>query len=258
MKDGAGDGASGDPWATAEALQTAMSALQGLLLAVAPPQREALRRHWLSRGGTAQDVTHARNLLIRIVHAMQTGDRRTWNDLARAHATLRPRPLATGTSPETVMTPDARDFTLPAVTEFWAAVDLEEEPSPPSHPTSVAEGPPSSIDETIALGRAFVDDDAIRRATRARPRDTGTLHSNDRRDVDPLVELEKYAVLCAWTEAHPERRAQLHAQYGLADEAARTRLDAMFEGRFQGDPHLRKAFESRRRLHAKFIPRRDA
>lgn len=222
-----------------------MKALQGLLLALEAPQREAFRRHWLSRGGTPDDVLRARQLLMRILAAMQTGDPRLWAELALAHAALSP-PAAPPASPDTVMTPDARDFTLPAVTEFRLALDLDGE-APSSAPSS---GPPpsGSVDETVALGVLSVADLG---AVDAPAPQTGTLKAGS--SPNPVLDLEKYAVLCAWTELHPGRRPDLHRQYGLADEAARAELDRQFEARFRRDPSLRAAFTNRLAMHRRFV-----
>lgn len=231
---------SDDPWASAEALQTAMKALQGLLLSLEPPQREAFRRHWLSRGGTRDDVLRARELLMRILAAMQTGDPRLWAEIALAHAALSPA-APPQPSPNTVMTPDARDFTLPAVTEFRLALDLEEPPS--------SEDPLSaSVDETVALGVLSVADLGVAEAPAPQ---TGTLKAGS--SPHPVLDLEKYAVLCAWTEMHPDRRPDLHRQYGLADEAARAQLDQQFAARFRKDPSLRAAFDNRLKMHRRFL-----
>ncbi len=67
------------------------------------------------------------------------------------------------------------------------------------------------------------------------------------------LDVEKYAVLCAWTEMHPERRLQLHSQYGLDGEAARTALDARFEELFRENAQLRAAFQRRVELHLRFL-----
>jgi len=220
-----------------------MMALQGLLLSVEAPQREAFRRNWLSRGGTPDDVLRAREMLMHILGAMKTGDRRLWTELALAHAAITP-PAPAAQSPQTVATPDAKDFTLPAVTEFRLALDLDDEPrssDPPSDPLS------QSVDETVAFGNISVGDLEVPSST---PQ-TGTLQSGA--SPDAILDLEKYAVLCAWTEVHPDRREDLHSQYGLADEAARTRLDQLFEARFRIDPYLRAAFANRVKMHLRFV-----
>ena len=223
-----------------------MKALQGLLLSLEPAQREAFRRHWLSRGGTPDDVLRARELLLRILAAMQTGDHRLWTELALAHAALSP-PVPRQPIPDTVVTPDARDFTLPAVTEFRLALELDAEAPPRSPPAS---GPPpsASVDETVALGVLSVADLGVAGAPSPQ---TGTLRAGS--SPHPVLELEKYAVLCVWTELHPERRHDLHQQYGLADEAARAQLDERFEARFRNDPTLRAAFANRLRMHRRFV-----
>ncbi len=70
-----------------------------------------------------------------------------------------------------------------------------------------------------------------------------------------VLDIEKYAVLCAWTEVHPERRKQLHAQYGLRDEAERVQLDAQFEILFKENRPFRSAFDRRLKMHLGFIQR---
>lgn len=68
-----------------------------------------------------------------------------------------------------------------------------------------------------------------------------------------VLDIEKYAVLCAWTEVHPQRREQLHRQYGLVSEDERARLDRDFAGLFQRDARMRAAFEKRLQLHLGFL-----
>jgi hypothetical protein len=67
------------------------------------------------------------------------------------------------------------------------------------------------------------------------------------------LDLDKYAVLCAWCEVHPERRESLHRQYGITDEAARAALDTRMETLFVEDVTLRGAFAQRLSMHLKFL-----
>jgi hypothetical protein len=70
-----------------------------------------------------------------------------------------------------------------------------------------------------------------------------------------VLDIEKYAVLCAWTQVHSDRRPQLHEQYGLADEAARRELDARFAALFASNFKLKAAFDKRLQLHLRFLQR---
>ena len=68
-----------------------------------------------------------------------------------------------------------------------------------------------------------------------------------------VLDIDKYAVLCAWTEVHPDRRDALHQQYGLDDEDDRKALDDHFEQLFRQDARMRAAFAQRLRMHLKFL-----
>ena len=70
-----------------------------------------------------------------------------------------------------------------------------------------------------------------------------------------VLDVEKYAVLRAWTQVHPERREQLHQQYGLSSEDERQQLDARFEALFARNLQLRSAFEKRLKMHLGFLQR---
>ncbi len=70
-----------------------------------------------------------------------------------------------------------------------------------------------------------------------------------------VLDVEKYAVLCAWTEARPDRRQHLHNQYGLQSEEERRQLDARFEELFKNNLQLRSTFERRLKMHLGFLRR---
>lgn len=70
-----------------------------------------------------------------------------------------------------------------------------------------------------------------------------------------ILDIDKYAVLCAWSEVHPDRRDAIHQRYGLTDEAARKALDARMEQHFRVDASLRAAFAQRLRLHLSYLRR---
>ncbi len=72
---------------------------------------------------------------------------------------------------------------------------------------------------------------------------------------DGGLDLEKYAVLCAWTQDPPGRRAQLHAQYGLENEDARRHPDARCQALFSSNLQMRATFDWRLNMHLGFLKR---
>ncbi len=70
-----------------------------------------------------------------------------------------------------------------------------------------------------------------------------------------ILDVDKYAVLCAWSEVHPDRRDEIHERYGVHDEDARRALDARMEQHFRADAALRAAFAQRLRLHLSYLRR---
>ena len=83
---------------------------------------------------------------------------------------------------------------------------------------------------------------------------TGDVDATD--DDDPLapqLDLDRYAILCAWAELQPERRAQHNRQYGLASEEARRQLERSFEELFAAQPELRGELQRRMQMHLSWL-----
>lgn len=228
---------SATPW-TKERLEEALRALEGLLLSSEERHQRAFAERWLGASGSHLDVARARHVLLCVVDAMTHGDegalaqvRQFWPRLAR----------------------DAVDATATSMT----ALDLT---ALPEVQVAVTEATPESTPDGTMILTPISPDAGDGPPPLKAPR--GTWVSSSQRSaaaapppVEPSLDLDQYAVLCAWTEAHPERRASLHAQYGLADEAARRRLDEAYEERFRRDSALRVAFAQRTRMHLGWIRR---
>jgi hypothetical protein len=71
--------------------------------------------------------------------------------------------------------------------------------------------------------------------------------------LTPPLDLDRYAVLCAWAELQPERRADHNRQYGLVDEEARRELEQRFEELFSAEPGLRAELTRRMQLHLAWL-----
>jgi hypothetical protein len=234
-------------------------------------QLRKLLANELRDGAAPEDVDKARKLLKTIAMVIETGDAAAWRRLAVAFDVVD----VGGTFVDGEPTREGSiDSTMPAA-QF----------APASH----------SVDETVALGefRALEIDDTDVDAARGPAGSTliaGKAPPTGTRPTVPLpvhmpagvtatgapshpdsmtgggttpmspvpssvLDVEKYAVLCAWTETHPERREQLHTQYGLQDEEERKRLDASFEALFAENLPLRSAFKKRLEMHLGFLRR---
>ena len=237
---------SADDWGS-ERLPEAMRVLQGLLLSREPRQREAFHQRYVVDGaGDGDEIERARRLLGWLLDTLTVSSRpERWRQLAAMLDAARLEQPSSSALDHTAPLIKAVDITLPAATELRFA--------------PVSEAPPTvSMDGTFAIGEVSVDDlglgdiddsmtDSVRRAP------GGTLMTG--KSPDSALDIEKYAILCAWTETHPERRDALHAQYGIAGERERATLDREFEARFMKDPQLRSAFAQRLKLHLKWLRR---
>lgn len=229
---------SGGPWTSAR-LEETLRALEGLLVASEPRHQRAYALRWLQDDHAHLDVARARRVLLTVVDAMVHRDPAAMEKVRRLWPRLSPESL------------DATETSLPALDLPGEAVEV-----------SVIEATPQSTAQgTVVLTPIQPEDvpdtepDAGPPPPRA-PR--GTWLSSRPREpsaepAPPPMDLDQYAVLCAWTEARPDRRQALHDKFGVADEAARTRLDAAFEERFREDASLRLAFASRMRMHLSWI-----
>lgn len=238
-------GVSADDWASVDRLAEAMRILQGLLLSKEARQREAYRNRYVVDGsGRAVDVERARQLLGWLLDTMTLSTKpERWRQLAAMIDVARLEQPPEESLDHTAPLIKSVDITLPAATEL--------------RPAPLSAAPPTvSMDGTFALGEISVDDLGLAgldppSSHDARRSPSGTLMTGQL--PDEALDLEKYAILCAWTELHPERREALHAQYGIANEQARTDLDKRFEARFMKDPALRAAFAQRLKLHLKWL-----
>jgi hypothetical protein len=56
--------------------------------------------------------------------------------------------------------------------------------------------------------------------------------------------VEQYAAYCAELAVFPDRAAEIHAKYGIADAGARTALDDTFAQRSHADPRLQQRWRA--------------
>lgn len=221
----------------------------------------------IASDASAEDVDKARNLLKLIACTVERGDAAAWRRLALAFDVVDIGGGLADTEP--VRAEGDVDSTMPAVPFV-----------------------PPSVDDTVALGEIRASDLAIEEAEARAPAGSTLLTGQapvDSKGTVPIpvhmpagvtasgepstsgggtapihqpvpssvLDIEKYAVLCAWTEKHPDRRPQLHAQYGLAGadggERERTALDSQFEALFRQDARLRSAFDKRLAMHLRFL-----
>lgn len=267
MMDGEGKAPSGLD--RARWLAQATDLLEGLLNAFEPHQLEAFHAYRVKREDvTVGDVAAARQLLLTIVGALDGSHPGSWPHIAMAlDATLPeeapvPSPLrgeaglpngigatmhsASGVSSGPIdstmpaMAPPVRDVTA-------AMVEVTD-----ARPASEASTSSGSIDVTIAIGEMQALDLSGVEGVASGPNPGGG--TTPMTDVPQAVlDIDKYAVLCAWTEVHPDRRDALHQQYGLEDEDDRKALDDHFEQLFRQDARMRAAFAQRLRMHLKFL-----
>jgi hypothetical protein len=242
---------SADDWGS-ERLEEAMRVLQGLLLSREPRQREAYRQRYVVDGsGSDDEIERARRLLGWLLDTLTSSSRpERWRQLAAMLDAARLEQPSARPLDHTAPLIKAVDITLPAATEL--------------RPETFSTSPPTvSMDGTFAIGEVSLDDlglgdlgedsveDAATESARRAP--GGTLMTG--KSPESALDVEKYAILCAWTERHPERREALHAQYGITGENERAVLDREFEARFVRDPQLRAAFAQRLSLHLKWLGR---
>lgn len=224
--------------------------LQGLLLSREPRQRTAYRQRYVVDGtGDDDDVERARLLLGWLLDTLTVSTRpERWRQLAAILDAARLEQPASKPLDSTAPLIRSVDITLPAATEL--------------RPAPLSAAPPTvSMDGTFAIGEVSIDDlglsdlgdieEGVTESTRRAP--GGTLMTG--KSPESALDVERYAILCAWTETHPERRHALHAQYGIAGEADRAALDRQFEAKFLRDPQLRAAFAQRLKLHLKWLRR---
>ena len=245
-------------------LAQATDLLEGLLNAFEPHQLEAFHAYRVKREDVSVgDVAAARQLLLTIVGALDGSQPGSWPHLAMAlDATLPEEPpvpsplrgaaatLASGSGAPSSPIDSTLPALAPPVQNVTAAM--------PVHVTQAraatkAPPPPSgSIDETIAIGEMqALDLSDVGEAPSGPHVGGGTTPMAD--VPQAILDIDKYAVLCAWTEVHPDRREALHQQYGLEDEDDREALDAHFEQLFRQDARMRSAFAQRLRMHLKFL-----
>lgn len=201
----------------------AVELLARLLAAAAPEALEAFRHEQIDDPSVSiADLAVAQQLLRDIVDTLTLGGAARWQSLERALDTTLVTP------PPSAITAAGVDTTLPVVTE----------------PSATERKPPTNADPDIDATLVIATEDH-QEASTLRMR-TGTKESGV---PSALTELDRYAVLCAWSEIHPERRPQLHRQFGLADEDDRAALDARMAAMFATDEPLRAAFAQRLQLH---------
>jgi len=244
-------------------LAQATDLLEGLLNASEPHQLEAFHAYRIKRQDvTVGDVAAARQLLLTIVGALDGTRPGSWPHIAMAlDATLPEEPPVAsplrGASAATLTTgtPSSQvDSTMPAmappIREVTAAMQVQ---VTEARSTSDLPPPSESIDETIAIGEMQALDlsTAGDQPVSGPHAGGGTTPMTD--VPQAVLDIDKYAVLCAWTEVHPDRRQALHEQYGLSGEDDRRALDTHFEQLFRQDARMRAAFAQRLRLHLKFL-----
>jgi hypothetical protein len=231
-----------DDWGAGPRLEKALRTLEGLLLSREPRQHRAYRqRYVVDNSGSDADIERARRLIHWLLDTLTTSTKpERWRQLAAMLDTARlAQPAHEHAIDSTAPMIVAVDITLPAATELRPSI--------------------SDAPTTESMAGTFVgDQDALAASERvdhatesARRAPGGTLHAG--KSPDSLLDIEKYAVLCAWTEVHPERRAALHAKYGVESEEARAALDRAFDARFAREPDVRAAFAQRLKLHLKWL-----
>jgi hypothetical protein len=214
-----------DTMSACDADPRAVELLARLLAAGAPEALEAFRHDQIDDPSVSiADLAVAQQLLRDIVDTLTLGGAARWQSLERALDTTLVTP------PPSAISAAGVDTTLPVVTEPSVT---EREP-----PTNANVDP--DVDATLVIA---TEDHGEAATLRIR---TGTKESGV---PSVLTELDRYAVLCAWSEIHPERRPQLHRQFGLADEDDRAALDARMAAMFATDDELRAAFAQRLQMH---------
>lgn len=235
-------------------------------------------------GVPVEDVAKARKLLKAVAITIASGDAAAWRRLAVAYDVIDVGGAFVDDEPDLEQPVDS---TLPVAqpapapprsepdpgTSIDETVAIDEElrlelDEPPQH-RSAASAPAGS---TLLEGRAPAQARGgtvqmpihmpaqvtpASAAASAQPASSGYDSGTTPMQSVPssVLDVEKYAVLCAWTEAHPERREHLHQQYGLSGEAERRALDQRFQALFAKNRDMRSAFDKRLRLHLGFLRR---
>lgn len=233
-------------------------------------------------GVPAEDVAKARKLLKAVAATIASGDQTAWRRLAVAYDVIDVGGAFVDEEPDRDLPVDS---TMPAVlpmpaeaqvdpgTSIDETVTIDDElrldlDEGPLHQRSAASAPAGS---TLMEGRAppqahggtvqmpiHMPAQITPRSAAASSRQASSSHGGTT-PMQPVpssvLDIEKYAVLCAWTEVHPERREQLHQQYGLSGEAERRQLDERFQTLFTKNAQMRSAFDRRLQLHLGFLRR---
>jgi hypothetical protein len=239
-------------------LSRATERLHGLLAARTPGQLAALGTRCPE--ASAAELDKARELVKRVVSALDKGDVATWRRLALALDVADVGSTARDDEPA-FRGPD--DATLPAGQPPPKDLDTVAGGAAMTGASmigvSVAGAPMTgaavtTLPSAVALQSARASKGGtIKMQAIVAPPASAPDSSAPSSAPQSVLDIEKYAVLCAWIEVHPSRRQQLHQRYGLANEEDRARLDREFEALFQRDLRLRAAFDKRLREHLGFL-----
>lgn len=188
----------------------------------------------------------ARTVLDAVAAAIRSDHRDDWQRLERAWEILRHVPPAKPPPPrESVAAPRAP---MPATrapassadldgTALMAPLDLDEAAKlPPTPFRGDARPPPSAaLDAHPSAGETGAVDPADIAAALTSPF-TPQLQAGD-------TDVDRYAAIVAFTEhASADKLAEVHAHYGLRDEAARRALDQRMGSAFRSEPALKARF----------------
>ncbi len=189
----------------------------------------------------------ARALLDAVAAAIRSEDREDWRRIERAWEILRhvapakpPPPREPPAKPpprETSAAPPPSSGDLDG-TALMAPLDLDEAGKRPPLPfQGQAPAPPSvALQAHPSAGETGTVDPADIAAALASPF-AARLQAGD-------LDVDRYAAIVAFTEqGSPDKRAEVHAHYGLADEAARRALDQQMASAFRNQPALKARFE---------------
>jgi len=226
--------------------------LEALLRAAEPHQLEAFCSERIDDANvTLGDVTAARQLLLDVVRALQTGGPEAWRRVNRAHV-LAAAAGALELAAESTLVSKTVDASQPVTTKSSAADSMHRQrydvPEDQDVPAS------SSLDETIPIGEWQTI--AISEAAAAAPPGSEPRTQPSGPTTQEPVDVDKYAVLCAWSQLYPDRRTSLNRQYGLEDESQRRALDERMESLFTQDLALRAAFAQRLQMHLRFLQKK--
>ncbi len=262
-------------------LTDATDRARDLLLAASADKQAALARR---TGAAAGDILKARKLQKTIAATIARGDAASWRRLAIAFDVIDIAGIVEDDEPswsgsvDTTM-PEATPMTTASKTEARGShhsidetvtigemrIDLGEVPTPPTpaNPRAGAtlaagEVPPTAVTREHATVQLPIRMPAQVTPTSAAASSNAGLKGGTT-PMEPVpssvLDIEKYAVLCAWTQVHPEKRDRLHQQYGLSTEDGRRELDERFAELFAKNARLKSVFEKRLRLHLGFLKR---